>query len=45
MPRAATRKEIAANVVLVTIDPLNRTYLSPYGNDWTQTPSSSSGWG
>jgi len=33
------------NAVLVTIDPLNRTHLTPYGSDWIQPPSSSSGWG
>ena len=27
------------NVVLVMVDSLNRTYLSPYGNDWIQTPN------
>ena len=27
------------NVVLIMIDSLNRTYLSPYGNDWIDTPN------
>ena len=27
------------NVVLIMIDSLNRTYLSPYGNTWVQTPN------
>ena len=27
------------NVILVMVDSLNRTYLSPYGNEWIQTPN------
>jgi len=27
------------NVVLIMVDSLNRTYLTPYGNDWIQTPN------
>lgn len=27
------------NVILIMIDSLNRTYLSPYGNDWVKTPN------
>ena len=27
------------NVVLIVIDSLNRSFLSPYGNEWIQTPN------
>ncbi len=27
------------NVILIMIDSLNRTYLSPYGNAWIDTPN------
>ena len=27
------------NVILVMVDSLNRTYLSPYGNEWIRTPN------
>ena len=27
------------NAVLIMIDSLNRTYLTPYGNEWIRTPS------
>jgi len=27
------------NVITIMIDSLNRTYLSPYGNDWIDTPN------